>query len=331
MTTGSHTVSVSTDPWDRFGWVMGAIWLIFLGFPIYSLATSDRPLWERVLGILGILFFATVYVRGFLRISNVDTWRDVNRTGTAHLVVLALAALSLSLLIGLGSLTFLPYLVALAMFSLPLPWTAGVAGTALLLCVIAPLMNGTFAEDWFFIIIVTLVTISTGLVRILDERGQMERQSAAELALAMERDRVARDVHDVLGHSLTVVTVKAELAQRLIDTDPERAREELSQIESLSRVALAEIRATVSGLRVASLAEEVAAADTALSDAGILADLPGDLSVVDPRHRVLMGWVLREAVTNVVRHSGATQCAVEFGEAHLRVTDDGRGLTSTLR
>lgn len=326
MTSGPDTVSSTTDPWDRFGWLMGAIWLIFLGFPIYALATSDRPVWQRVVGILAILLFATVYVRGFLRISSIDTWRGVCLSGARHLGVLVLIAAALSPLIGIDTLTHLPYIVALSMFSLPLTWAIGVAATAIMLCTVWPILDGSFAENWFFIIIVTLVTISTGLVRILEEHGHAARATEAELALAAERDRVARDVHDVLGHSLTVVSVKAELAQRLIDTDPARARAELDQIQTLSRVALAEIRATVAGLRVASLADEVAAADTALSDAGIQAELPDELGVVDPRHRVLVGWVLREAITNVVRHSGATRCTVEFGESHLRVTDDGQGL-----
>ena len=90
-----------------------------------------------------------------------------------------------------------------------------------------------------------------------------------ELALVAERERVARDVHDVLGHSLTVVTVKAELAERLVDLDPERAKAELAEIQTLSRQALAEIRATVGGLRAARLGDELASARTALAGAGI--------------------------------------------------------------
>ena len=114
--------------------------------------------------------------------------------------------------------------------------------------------------------------------------------------------------------------------ERLLEADPARARAELAEIQSLTRQALAEIRATVSGLRVARLADELAAAQAALDGAGIEADLPVDPSVVDPRHRIVLAWVLREAVTNVVRHSGATRCVVELGTDRLRVCDDGRGL-----
>ncbi|MCK0112235.1 sensor histidine kinase [Ornithinimicrobium sp. F0845] len=323
--SSAPTPAATADPWERFGWLMGAIWLVFLAFPIVAIATSDeQPVW-RVLGICGILAFGASYLRGFFQISSQDTWDLVVRTGVRYLVLLALITLALTPLVGLGALAHLPYIVALGMFSLPLAWAFGLAGAAILTAILVPLVVGALPETWYFILIITLVAISTGLVRVFEERGHAHRAAQADLALAAERDRVARDVHDVLGHSLTVVTVKAELAQRLIDTDPARAHEELEQIQALSRVALAEIRATVSGLRVASLADELAAADSALADAGVQAELPENLDVVDPRHRVLLAWVLREAVTNVVRHSGASLCTVELGSDLLRVTDDGKG------
>jgi two-component system sensor histidine kinase DesK len=111
-----------------------------------------------------------------------------------------------------------------------------------------------------------------------------------------------------------------------MDVDPARARAEVEQIHDLSRQALAEVRTTVGGLRVARLVDEVEAARTVLGDAGITADLPGDLDVVDPRHRIVLAWALREAVTNVVRHSGATRCSVTLGPDRLRVEDDGSGV-----
>lgn len=325
MTTAPTPAPASSDPWERFGWLMGAIWLVFLAFPIVGLATSDQPVVWRVLGVGGILIFAAAYVRGFIAISTVDTWDQVVRTGVRYLMLLALIILALVPLLGSGVLSHLPYVVALAMFSLPLTWAFTVAGAAVLTCVVVPLTLDTLDETWYFILIVTLVAVSTGIVRVFEQHGNAHRTAQAELALAAERDRVARDVHDVLGHSLTVVTIKAELAQRVLESDPARASAELDEIQALSRTALAEIRATVSGLRVAGLAHEIEAAGAALRGAGIGADLPQDLSVVDPRHRVLLAWVLREAVTNVVRHSGATHCRVDLGAARLRVTDDGRG------
>lgn len=319
--------TTTTDPWDRFGWIMGAIWLVFLFFPITGLALSERPMLWKVLGIATIVLFAVVYVRGFVKLGNSDTWESVTVTGTRHLAVLVLIILVLVPLLGAQVLAQLPYVVALGMFSLPLAWAFSLAGAALLVTVIVPFLDHTFAEQWYLTLVVLLVAVATGMVRLLDQSGDQARAAQAELALAAERDRVARDVHDVLGHSLTVVTVKAELAQRLIATDPDQAKAELDQIHSLSRTALAEIRATVAGLRVASLAEELAAADTALTGAGISSHLPEDLGDVDPRHRVLLGWVLREAVTNVVRHSNASTCTVTLGAHSLQVVDDGCGFS----
>jgi two-component system sensor histidine kinase DesK len=130
----------------------------------------------------------------------------------------------------------------------------------------------------------------------------------------------------VLGHSLTVVTVKAELAERLVDIDPARAKDELAEIQVLSRQALAEIRATVGGLRAARLDDELASATTAFAGAGIEAHLPEDTTAVDPRHRIVLAWVLREATTNVLRHSDADECWVEIDSNRLTVRDDGRGV-----
>src|SRR5699024_3537237 len=114
-------------------------------------------------------------------------------------------------------------------------------------------------------------------------------------------------------------------AERLVDADPDAAKAELAQIRSLTRESLAEIRATVAGLRVARLADELDSARQALSDAGISAEVPSAVDTVDPRHRLVLAWVLREAVTNVVRHSGAGRCRVELNARSLVVTDDGVG------
>lgn len=315
----------SQDPWERFGWVMGAIWLVFLGFPFHAALTADTALVWRGLAAAGIVAFAGVYVAGFIRLGRCEDWSVVNRIGWTHLGIMVALTLAVSTVIGLEAMGTLPFMVALAMFSLPLAAALGVGVGALAVALILPWSLGVLDETWFFMLIVLLVGVSTGVVRVLEQRQSEHRMHESELALVAERERVARDVHDVLGHSLTVVSVKAQLAERLLDSDPERARAELAQIQSLTREALAEIRATVAGLRVARLGDELQAARAALAAAGIEAELATDVAVVDPRHRIVAAWVLREAVTNVVRHSAARQCAVDLEEGTLRVTDDGRG------
>ncbi|MDQ4502789.1 sensor histidine kinase [Sinomonas sp. ASV322] len=147
----------------------------------------------------------------------------------------------------------------------------------------------------------------------------------AELAVAEERNRVARDLHDILGHSLTVIAVKAELAGRLVRLDPDRAEREVADLEELARGALADVRATVHGYRGVSVATELAEARASLGSAGVAARLPTAADSVSAAHRELFGWVLREGVTNVVRHSGASACEVAMGEDWIQIDDDGVG------
>lgn len=132
----------------------------------------------------------------------------------------------------------------------------------------------------------------------------------------------------MLGHSLTVVTVKSELAAKLIDRDPVGARHELADIERLSREALRDLRAAVSDYRDVSLGTELASARTALTAAGIEAVLPTTTSGVPHDRAAFFAWVLREAVTNVIRHSGARHCVVDLQPDRLLVTDDGVGAAS---
>jgi two-component system sensor histidine kinase DesK len=147
----------------------------------------------------------------------------------------------------------------------------------------------------------------------------------AELAVENERTRFARDLHDILGHSLTVITVKAELAQRLLDVDPERARSELADLERLSRDALSDVRRAVEGYRDLTLPGELTRARTALAAAGVEAHLPHAIDEVPTELRELFAWTVREGVTNVLRHSRAGTCTIDIDARHVEVRDDGRG------
>lgn len=217
-----------------------------------------------------------------------------------------------------------PYMVAFSSFFFARRTALVVIATSLVLTGSGIWLGGP--ELWILPGVVLLVGVSTQLVATLDRRQGEQQELSTQVTLATERDRVARDVHDVLGHSLTVITVKAELAERVLDDDPDRAKDELAQIRTLSRQALAEVRTTVGGLRSARLEDELLTAQTVLADAGIECTITGDTTTVDPRHRTVCAWVLREAVTNVVRHSRATHCTVELGSSSVSVTDNGRGL-----
>src|SRR5262249_35436833 len=140
------------------------------------------------------------------------------------------------------------------------------------------------------------------------------RAEVARRAAENERTRIARDLHDLLGQSLTTITVKAGLARRLAEHgEPDRAVAEISEVEQLSRRTLAEVRSAVTGHREVGLAGELATAREALRAAGVLAELSGSVDIVDPAFSELFGWVVREGVTNVVRHSRAAHCTITLG------------------
>lgn len=162
----------------------------------------------------------------------------------------------------------------------------------------------------------------------LIELGERADVARASLALSEEREEIARDVHDVLGHSLTVITLKAELAQRLLEIDPARAGAEMEAIAQLSRASLAEVRSTVTRLRVPDFSGEIEGAGRALQTAGIRAELPEAQSAlaVAGVNAKLFSWVLREAVTNMVRHSGANAARVRLSSTGLDILDNGVGV-----
>src|SRR6185437_13830912 len=138
-------------------------------------------------------------------------------------------------------------------------------------------------------------------------------------------DRFARDLHDLLGHSLNVVSVKAELAGRLVTIAPERAQAELADIQRLTREALADVRSAVGGYSEVSLGAELARARSALEAAEIEPELPAGVDDIPEERHELFGWAVREGVTNVVRHSGAKRCWIALTPTSVAIEDDGSG------
>jgi two-component system sensor histidine kinase DesK len=162
-----------------------------------------------------------------------------------------------------------------------------------------------------------LVKTNYLLVETRDELDRVIRES--------ERLRIARDLHDVLGHSLTSITIKAELATKTFHRDPERSRTEMSQVEVLARQALADVRATVAGYRSRPIAGELEAAKALLSAAGVELSIDRDGAEPSPGVEELFGWGVRESVTNVVRHANATTCTIRLRSTSVSVRDDGCG------
>ncbi len=206
----------------------------------------------------------------------------------------------------------------------------GIAAAA----IAATLAIGLESGDWSdgLVVGVTVATISLtmfSLARLgrVNRQLQAARRDLADMAVAEERTRIARDLHDTLGHSLSLIALKSELARRVLHEDPERAAAEIGDVERVAREALASVRETVSGYRQPTLAMELAGARAALAAAGIEGevepapeDLPRDVDAV-------LGWAVREGVTNVLRHSDAAWARIRvIVDSELRaveVEDDG--------
>lgn len=305
-----------TSPWVKWGWAFAAIWLVFLVYPVIAAVTADAPVAARVFALACIAGFAVSNVLGYSRLEG-RVWLALGL-----MVAFALAAAPV---IGMEAIGFIPYLGMLSALGLPAPWWKGMTVFWLLTSMLSLLDLEGFPP--FFFLMVWPVMLGGAVLRIFNEREVEADQARSRYAIVAERERVARDVHDVLGHSLTALSIKAELAARLVDVDPDRARAELESIQETARQALAEVRSTVGGLRAGNLEAELAAAPRVLADAGIETRVVGEVADTDPRQRVMLAWVLRESVTNVVRHARAQHVTIELSPAGLTVADDGRGLT----
>ena len=192
-----------------------------------------------------------------------------------------------------------------------------------------PVVSGDKTLNGFFIFdIVTTFHIIAYFVGRSMHKSREHKAIEKELGILSERERIARDVHDVLGHSLTIVNLKAELAAKLVEANASAAQEQMRQVAQLSRQALAEVHSTVTRLRVPDLEGEVLASSRALETAGIQADLPDATTAANiaGMNSSLFSWALRETVTNIVRHSHATYATVRLNSTGLEVTDNGIGI-----
>ncbi|MFK4790020.1 sensor histidine kinase [Microbacterium sp. ZW T5_56] len=164
-------------------------------------------------------------------------------------------------------------------------------------------------------------------------RLETARQVATELAIAQERLRFATDLHDIQGHHLQVIALKSELAERLLEQDPERAADEVAQIRAIAREALEDTRAVVNDYRSVTLTVEARNAAAVLRSAAIDCEVALESTGLDPQLETLFAVALREATTNILRHSSATRAKIrlQFAAAgwELTVGNDGAGATKT--
>ena len=310
---------------SRWGQAVWAVpWLLFQLFPITDLVTTDRPAPARWLAGAGLLVFTLVYLHV---IAQLGRPRGL-RWDYAVMVGLAVA-----LAVGFGASWsgLMIYVAAATAATLPNRWLWPAAVGAAAVCAAVILRDS--APGLLFLPFICLLTAfglqGMGHLIALNTELRDAREELARHAVAEERMRFARDLHDLLGHSLSLIALKSELARRLAEVDPRRAGQEMADVEEAARRALAEVREAVSGYRQVSSAQALAEARAALTGAGIDVRLPDAVPVLPGTVDAALGWVVREATTNVLRHSRAGRVTVDLVEdgvrAVLTVTDDGIG------
>ncbi|MFV0429907.1 MAG: sensor histidine kinase [Arachnia sp.] len=311
-------------PWSKYGWLIGGVWVVFLLLPARAIVAAAVPAAGTAAALGSLLVFAVVYLIGCRR-----TYGAAYRPGDARswiiLAVMLLTTGAVAVVTRLDAVGMAMFIMSYALFAFTWRISLVLAISAVVVTFVVPLAAGQSQPYLFLGMICLLLGVATAISRISVERGKRLDQEHEVIAVMGERDRVARDVHDVLGHTLTVIAVKTELAERLVFDDPHRAAAELAQIHALTRDAIFEVRATVAGLRTRDLDAELLVAAEALRAAGITAALPQQTTQVRHQNRALFAWVVREGVTNAIRHCQGSTVAVELGEDFVTVTDDGIG------
>jgi two-component system, NarL family, sensor histidine kinase DesK len=322
-------------PTRLVGFLMAGVWLVFLS-DAFTQAWRQRETVRGDSGLMVLLAFAVLYLLHFTHLraavwgsrGPIPTRWYVTRTGVFAWAGLALLAAFAVVFVGQeGASTWVFLAVSgLWTFRVPIGLGVGVALVALYEFLTFHLNGWDHNASISMSIVLAMAAVTGGMLASQRQRALGEaREVNARLAIQEERNRMARDVHDILGHSLTVITVKAELASRLLEVSPERARAEVEDLERLARDALADVRQAVAGFRDMSLPAELARARSSLAAAGIEPELPTAADEVQTRLREVCAWALREGVTNVIRHSGASSCRVTLGPNGITIADNGTG------
>ncbi|WP_217214778.1 sensor histidine kinase [Streptomyces sp. AC550_RSS872] len=317
----------------KFLWI--GIWLAYLSAPVGDLLHGGHSDGVVVLGWIGLVAFVAWYFALIFRTGRGET----NAVVLGSVAVLATQSTVLALTLGREWLVLFVYVAISSGAALPFHlarWTVPAASALLTGVALAVPGGAAFLSGLLFPALLGGFSM-TGVRELVRTTVELReaRATVAQLAANEERLRLARDLHDLLGHSLSLITLKSELAGRMLPAHPEKAAQQVADIEQVSRQALVDVREAVSGYRRPRLAAELAGVRVALTAAGVTAVLPAepDLSGVPEDSETALAWALREAVTNVVRHSGARRCTVELlrrqtldGPAvELSVEDDGSG------
>jgi len=300
------------------------VWLVFLAFFLWGPIINRADSREWTVTIAATIVFLSMY---FLIFWSKAPLSYILAAGmVAEGLILANHNPGSSVFIILGS-SFIPWIFRTTAKS-------AIALLALIaVIVIHALVFHTPSGFWTVSVVVVLGVVGSNIhfadKNRADAKLRMAHEEIEHLAKVAERERIARDLHDVLGHTLSLIIVKSTLAGKLIERHPEKAKDEIADIERASRDAMAEIRSTLRGYSNYKISDEIQRAKLTLASAGILVESDTVDISMSPAQESVVALIMREAVTNVVRHSHARKCrmslAAENGSCVLSVEDDGRG------
>ena len=303
----------------------GLAYLLFLYLPL--IFWQQRPTTAILASVVATVLFVPAYFASY----RVQGWRQVA-------LILFVAAIAYAVIpFNPGGNTFIIYALAMAAASLPTRTAIWLSSILFVLMAIefwwimpAPML--AVGSVSVVAVIGTMVVAGVLFSRTRARRNaelRLTQDEVRRLATVAERERIGRDLHDLLGHTLSVVAIKSELAGKLLDRDPVAARAQIREVEDVARQALAQVREAVAGIRAAGFQAELAAARLALLSADVRLDQRLAPLEIDGALGTVLAMSLREAVTNVLRHAAAQRVEVELGEegGHLRllIADDGRG------
>ncbi len=313
--------------------VIGVLATVFLALPAVALFRHQGLSGDAAFLVPGTAVFVVL----------VDRWVLVRTPQPGHRPARDLAVLWVIVVLGaaLFAVGQMNWLTALAIaaagagrFAASLPraviGVAACAAVGVAVCVWHGLGYGAALAAFGVPVLGGLLAYAAERRNVLMFKLNETRAELARTAVAEERLRISRDLHDLLGHSLSLIALKSELAGRMIESDPQRAAKEIAELEAVARRSLAEVRQAVTGYRQPSLAAELAAARRMLASAGVdcRVDAPGSYDL-PPEVDALLAWTVREGSTNIVRHAGARHAgitvAVTGASASAELTDDGAG------
>jgi two-component system sensor histidine kinase DesK len=322
-------------------WLIWVLWLPFIIPAFVSLFQAHLTIPRLIAILIGATLFLAIYLlaswhRAQSLVATSSLPRHPGASTWLTIVVLTVLSLVLVLLGGSAWLALFFYTCGYVGGSLPVRWTIL---TATVIALLATAIGWFTGIGWLnlvqtIVFIPAIIIITRVVMWSITTSWALDtaRKEIARLAVTTERLRIARDLHDLLGHNLSLIALKSELAKRLVNVAPERAVVEISDVENVARTTLQEVREAVSAYRQPTLKSELYAAQEILAAAGIAYRYDGDESEIDvlptPIEAVL-SWTVREGVTNVIRHSRAHQCTIRVTrnvqEIGIEVIDDGAG------